>query len=81
MQSKGIIKFFLVVMLLVTAVQYLYVIPTNQVEGDAEDYALDLTGETEGEDFRQAYAAYLDSMSNQEVFKLPLFSSANLPRP
>jgi SecD/SecF fusion protein len=73
MQSKGIIKFFLVVMLLVTAVQYLYVIPTNQVEGDAEDYALDLTGETEGEDFRQAYAAYLDSMSNQEVFKLPLF--------
>ncbi|MEM9928365.1 MAG: protein translocase subunit SecDF [Bacteroidota bacterium] len=75
MQGKGIIKFFLVVMLIVTAVQYLYVIPTNGVESDADDFATEQSGETEGEDFRAQRAYYLDSISDQEVLKVPGFKS------
>jgi len=74
MQGKGIIKFFLVVMLIVTALQYLYILPTNGVENDAEDYAQEQSGETEGEAYRMQRAAYLDSISDQEILKIPLFS-------
>ena len=75
MQGKGIIKFFLVVMLIVTAVQYLYIIPTNQVENDAEDFATETSGETEGEDYRAQRAFYLDSMSDRTVLRIPGFKS------
>ena len=40
MQGKGVIKFFLIVMTLVALIQYLFIIPTNKVEADAEEYAL-----------------------------------------
>ncbi|MBC6995405.1 protein translocase subunit SecDF [Neolewinella lacunae] len=75
MQGKGIIKFFLVVMLLVTAYQYFFIIPTNAVEADAADYAQEESGQTEGEEFRMMRAYYLDSISNQEVFSIPLIKS------
>ena len=75
MQGKGIIKFFLVVMLIVTAVQYLYILPTNSVENDAEDFAAETSGETEGEEYRAQYAYYLDSISDKEVLKIPFFKS------
>ena len=75
MQGKGIIKFFLVVMVLVTAIQYLYVLPTNGVENDAADYAEQESGQTEGEDFRAYRAAYLDSISDQTVLDVPLLGN------
>ncbi|WP_104419524.1 protein translocase subunit SecDF [Neolewinella xylanilytica] len=75
MQGKGLIKFFLVVMILVTVAQYLFVIPTNAVENDADEYAQNLTGEDSGEAYRIARASYLDSISDQEVFRLPLIKS------
>ncbi|MEL7160510.1 MAG: protein translocase subunit SecDF, partial [Bacteroidota bacterium] len=75
MQGKGLIKFFLVVMLLVTAYQYFFVIPTNAVEADADEYAQEQSGETEGEDYRQMRALYLDSISDQTVFRIPLIKS------
>ncbi|OAV46174.1 protein translocase subunit SecDF [Lewinella sp. 4G2] len=75
MQGKGIIKFFLVVMLLVTIFQYFFYIPTNSVENDAADYAEETSGETDGKEFRDARALYLDSISDQEVFKIPLLKS------
>lgn len=75
MQGKGLIKFFLVVMLLVTVAQFMFVIPTNAVENAADDYAQDVSGEDSGEDFRQARAFYLDSVNDQEVFRLPLIKS------
>ncbi|PHI19853.1 hypothetical protein CEQ90_10695 [Lewinellaceae bacterium SD302] len=80
MQGKGIIKFFLVVMLLVTAVQYLFVIPTNNVESDAEDFAESKSAPVEGEreqaeTYKMAYSNYLDSMSNKEIVKIPLLKS------
>jgi len=75
MQGKGIIKFFLVVMLIVTAVQYLYIIPTSGVESDADDFATEQSGKTEGEEFRGFRADYLDKVSNEEILKIPGFKS------
>ncbi|KAA3628067.1 MAG: protein translocase subunit SecDF [Bacteroidetes bacterium] len=80
MQGKGIVKFFLVVMTLVTLLQYLFIIPTQRVEKDAEEYAKELSEQVKGEVeknavFKRARATYLDSMSTQEVFKLPLLPS------
>lgn len=80
MQGKGIIKFFLVIMLLVTALQYLFVLPTNKVEKDAEAYAEEKSAPVEGEQekadvYKFAVAEYLDKMSNKEVFRIPLLRS------
>lgn len=79
MQGKGIVKFFLVVMTLVTLVQYFFILPTQKVEKAADKYAnqfgnLDGTPE-EKASFKEARTAYLDSMSSEEVFKLPLLKS------
>ena len=35
MQGKGIVKFFLVLLTIVTAVQFMYMIPTTRVEKKA----------------------------------------------
>jgi len=80
MQGKGIVKFFLVVMILVTLIQYLFILPTNRVEKDAERYALNLSSSIEDEAARNtahtdAVRAFLDSMSNETVFKIPLLKS------
>lgn len=80
MQGKGIVKFFLVVMTLVTLIQYIFIIPTQRVEKDAEEYAKKLSEQAADEVravavFKQARAEYLDSMSTEEVFKLPLLKS------
>lgn len=79
MQGKGIVKFFLVVMTLVTLLQYLYILPTQKVEKAAEEYANSVADPNGGMDERAAFKAarttYLDSMSSEEVFKLPLLKS------
>jgi len=77
MQGKGIIKFFLVVMVLVCLVQVLYVFPTNRIEREAENYAQSLTtAMTDGPDKTTTYkmhrTSYLDSMSSEVVFSIPL---------
>jgi len=77
MQGKGIIKFFLVVVSLMCLLQYFYLYPTYQVENDAEKHAQEKSeGETDEQKRKEVYnlatAAYLDSMSNEEVFKIPL---------
>lgn len=80
MQGKGIIKFFLVIMLLVTALQYLLIFPTNKVEKDAEAYAEEKSAPVQDEQekadvYKFAVAEYLDKMSNKEVFRIPLLRS------
>jgi SecD/SecF fusion protein len=75
MQGKGIIKFFLVVMVLVTAIQYLYVLPSNSVENAAADYAEQESGQTEGEVYRASRAGYLDSISDKVVLDVRLLGS------
>ena len=39
MQGKGIVKFFLVIMAIVCAIQYLLILPTRSVERKAEERA------------------------------------------
>ncbi|MEO0724344.1 MAG: protein translocase subunit SecDF [Bacteroidota bacterium] len=80
MQGKGIVRFFLVVMILVTIVQYLFIVPTNRVEKEAERYAMEQSSSIEDDAERNrvhsdAVRAFLDSVSNETVFKIPLLKS------
>jgi SecD/SecF fusion protein len=79
MQGKGVVKFFLVVMTIVTLVQYLFILPTNRVEKKADDLAtaasVDAPEEQQKEVYKQVRAAYLDSMSSEEILKLPLLKN------
>jgi len=76
MQGKGIIQFFLVVMTVVCILQYLYILPTNKVENNAEQYARSIANPDAGKSERMAYKAakveYLDSMSNEVIWGIPL---------
>ncbi|MEZ5038430.1 MAG: protein translocase subunit SecDF [Saprospiraceae bacterium] len=79
MQGKGVVKFFLVVMLVVTLIQYLTVIPTNKVEREAEAYAKAAADQTQ-EELRDSVlkskrTEFLDSMSTEEVFRIPMLKS------
>jgi SecD/SecF fusion protein len=79
MQGKGVVRFFLVLMTIVTLFQFLFVIPTGKVERDADAFAQKASAKVKGSDkegvFKQKRAQYLDSMSSVEVFTLPLLKS------
>lgn len=80
MQGKGVVKFFLVVMTLVTLAQYLFILPTRKVEKAAEKYADAASAPIQEEAKKKAVwkekrTAYLDSMSTEEVFKIPFLKS------
>lgn len=80
MQGKGIVKFFLVVMAIVCAIQYLLILPTRKVEKAADAYAEKVAMSLGDSDLssvqaKQARISYLDSMSSEEVFKIPLIKS------
>ena len=77
MQGKGVVKFFLVVMTLVCLVQYLLILPTRKVEKQADAVAMEaaanITNERDARTAsKAARAAYLDSMSSEEIFSIPL---------
>ncbi len=76
MQGKGIVKFFLVVMAIVCLMQFLYVLPTRSVENDADAHAESMSllasEENRNQAKKEARAAYLDSMSSETVFSIPL---------
>ena len=77
MQGKGIIKFFLVVLTLMCLLQYFYLLPTAKVENNAESYAQSLTANIadpakKNEAVASARSAYLDSMSSEVIFSIPL---------
>ncbi len=76
MQGKGIVRFFLILMILVCLVQYLFILPTNSVEAAAEKHATEQASKVPDEDKstieKTAYSAYLDSMSNETVMSIPL---------
>lgn len=80
MQGKGIIKFFLILFAVVSAYQYMLIYPAWKVEQQAEKYAEEvrLRGTDLNEQdslYREARIAYLDSMSSENVFRIPLFKS------
>ncbi len=80
MQGKSIVKFFLIIMTIVCAVQFLFMWPTSRVENDAEEYAKEQVQGIKddfqrAEAFKTARASYLDSMSSEKIFTIPLLKS------
>jgi SecD/SecF fusion protein len=76
MQSKGVIKFFLILFTVIVGIQFLYMVPTMRVESDADAYAQRMSeGLSEKErvsEYKIARTAYLDSMSSEKIFRVPL---------
>ena len=79
MQGKGTIRFFLIVMAVVCLYQFLLVILTNRVENAAEAHAdrvaAKFTGTESDTERRSARLAYLDSMSSETIFSIPLLKN------
>ena len=79
MQAKGIIKFFLVLLLLICAGQFIYYIPTSRVERDAENKGKEAAAMAAPENKEAAGKAarlsYLDSMSSEKIWTVPLVGS------
>lgn len=77
MQVKGIVRLLLILFSLVVLLQFLYLLPTRKVENAAEEYAKEMAakapqGADKYEIEKQAKAQYLDSMSSETIFKIPL---------
>jgi SecD/SecF fusion protein len=79
MQGKGLIKFFLVLMAIVAALQLFYFFPTNKVEKNASEYAETVASKVgvESKDvaYRSARTKFLDSMSTEKIFTIPGLAS------
>lgn len=77
MEGKGLIKFFLVLMLLVCGIQLFYIFPTNSVENNADSYAQSVVGNLEegplkNTQYKIARSNFLDSMSSENILNIPL---------
>jgi SecD/SecF fusion protein len=74
MQGKGLVRFFLILMTIVTLFQFLLTIPTTNVENAADAYAKKASAKVskaqQNAVFKSKRAAYLDSMSTEVVFDL-----------
>jgi len=79
MQGKGVVRFFLIVVALVTLAQFLLIIPTRRVEKNADAYATAASANAPAESktavFKEKRIAYLDSLSSEPVFTVPLIKS------
>ncbi|HLP93632.1 MAG TPA: protein translocase subunit SecDF [Saprospiraceae bacterium] len=83
MQSKGVVRFFLIALTIVCLYQYLLVIPTNNIESDARAHADNCAGSNPKLGWQGCYAQYLDSLSTETVFEIPLikkFTYADLKK-
>lgn len=76
MQGKGSIRFLMIVMAVVCLYQFLLVLPTNRVdsaaEAYAEQYAAQFPQDEQDDAKRFALTSYLDSMSSEVIFSIPL---------
>lgn len=79
MQGKGLIKTFLVLIAVVCGLQLLYLIKTNSIEKDANEYAEQMAAGLEGDEkslsIKRYRSQYLDSMSSEKVLSIPLITS------
>lgn len=76
MQGKGFIKFFLVAFAVVSVIQLLFMFPTWNVERKADNFAA--ANCPDGQKtacYRQQRATYLDSISSETIFRIPLLKS------
>lgn len=76
MQLKGVVRFFLIAMTIVTVIQYLYVLPTNRVEKKAEEFAQtvaqDFPAEKQDSVVKIERINFLKGKKDEEILKLPL---------
>ncbi len=77
MQGKGFVKSLFVLLVIVTVLQCSYILPTRAVEKDAQEYADNLYGSITDQEKsislkRAAVSKYLDSMSSENIFSIPL---------
>lgn len=81
MQSKGLVKFFLIALILVCGYQFLLTLPTSKIENAADDYAKEMTAKSpvnEQYELSKKYRAnFLDSMSSETIFSIPLIKKFN----
>lgn len=76
MQGKGFIKFFLVAFAVVSVIQLTFMIPTWNTERKADNFASSKCPDGEKTAcFRLERANYLDSISSETIFKIPLLKS------
>jgi SecD/SecF fusion protein len=80
MQAKGLVKFFLILLAIVSVVQYLFLLPTNRIEKEALRFAEDLSKNIEdpqerNQVAREANARYLDSLSKETALSIPLLKN------
>ncbi|MCC6723926.1 MAG: protein translocase subunit SecDF, partial [Saprospiraceae bacterium] len=76
MQGKGFIKFFLVAFAVVSVIQLSFMFPTWNVERKADNFAASKCPEGAGTAcYRSQRATYLDSISSETIFKIPLLKS------
>lgn len=78
MEGKGLIKFFLIVMLIVSAYTFALFIPTNRIENRAQEYAVSQTANIADENQRdvkqrEIVREYLDSVSKKTALDLGVF--------
>jgi SecD/SecF fusion protein len=77
MQGKNIVKFFLILLVIVCAIQYLFIWPTSKEEKKADQVAQEAAanaaeGQNPDELAKLARTTYLDSVSSEVIFKIPL---------
>jgi len=72
MQSKGVVRFFLIALTIVCLYQYLLIIPTTSVENAASRYADEQQKKSPDVSWRAHYSSFLDSLSSETVFSIPL---------
>ncbi len=76
MQGKGLVKVLLIAVALVSVFQLCYFIPTGRVETAADNYAEVASANSLDADKKASYgiarARYLDSISSDVVFSIPL---------
>ncbi len=72
MQGKGLVQFFLVLLLAVVAYQFLLILPTRRAESKARAHAAEVAGTNDPTDnaYIKAETAYLDDISNKEILNL-----------
>jgi SecD/SecF fusion protein len=72
---KGLIKIFLVLLVLVSLLQAFYMMPTRKVEADADAFAQQYVESHPQQDAyearKSARANYLDSLSSEDIFSIP----------
>jgi len=77
MQGKSLGRTLLILIAVICLYQFLYFIPTRKVESNADAYAATVSesassGVDKNAVYKMARASYLDSMSSETVFKIPM---------